>query len=202
MRVLRHRHEGKEFEKVKAVRVQFKDYFNAGDFITQIHDWLVEHEWGSMVDFQFPEQFYHHKFTQQAGEEVRIRWRFKKSPKNNNSKFFLYELDLDFRIIGLKGAEVMKNGMKFKTNTGDIEITGESRLVYDANKEWRNNSFLNSWKTAFIKRIAKRNVSQHFNTLRRETIRVENALKAYFKLPYYTTEGETEGELGFTKDFD
>lgn len=184
-------------------RIQFKDYFNAGNLMTVMHDWLVENGWASASDAKFPEVFYHHKFMQGKIEEVRWWWRPERGPyEDHGANFFHYEMEVDIRIVVMKKSEVMKHGMKFSTNHGDIEIKTWAKLIMDKDGKWRSHPILKNFLHLYLDRIAQKSVLRHYAFIRRDVNRFKDALKSYFKLPVYSPEPEHQGDFRFTKDFD
>ncbi|MGM5487969.1 MAG: hypothetical protein ACQESG_03395 [Nanobdellota archaeon] len=183
-------------------RINFNDYFHLGNLMQYLHDWLVENEWASPKDEKFGEVFYHHQFKQTGDEDVRWWWRFERDPPGHGAGFFKCEINVDVRIIAMKRTETMKQGMKFKTMHGDMEIGIEGRLVIDANKKWRNHWLMSHFLRFYLYQMIGDKVEGYRDFVFDEADRLTNAIKAYFKMPGYKPENEGEGTWGHSQDFD
>ncbi|MFH0978095.1 MAG: hypothetical protein V1837_02215 [Candidatus Woesearchaeota archaeon] len=180
-------------------RVKYKDVFDMKQMYADMHDWLVEQEWTSSKDSDFKEIFYHHRWTQTGGEEVRFWWRMEKIPTQN--KFYKWELDINVLTVNLKRTEVVIDGKKFKAFTGEPEIKIFARMIADYEHKWKNHWFLKHVRTLFFKRIFYKNMEMHRIELYREVYRFTEFMKTHFKLIRYRP--EPEGEQFFTnKDFE
>ncbi|MFO7710433.1 MAG: hypothetical protein R6V53_01575 [Candidatus Woesearchaeota archaeon] len=183
-------------------RINFNDYFNIGNLMQYLHDWLVENGWGSPKDDKFGEVFYHHIFKQSGDEEVRWWWRFERDPPGESAGFLKCEMNVDVRIIAMKKTEQMKQGMKFKTNHGDMEIGIEGRVVIDADKKWRSHKLMSHLLKFYVYQMINDRVMGARDFMKEEADRFTDALKAYFKMPGYSPEAEAEGHWGHSQDFD
>ncbi|MCB9361899.1 hypothetical protein H6504_00550 [Candidatus Woesearchaeota archaeon] len=184
-------------------KVEVKDFFHAKELMEVLHDWLVHNGWGPAPDYEFPEVFYHHIFFQNGAEEVRWWWRNEVDPPGQGKGgFFRYQINTSVRINNLKGAEVMKRGMKIKTNVGDVEVAMRGKLILDPYKTWKNHWLLKNFWHFWIHRMYNAQIERQKAHLRREVNRYKDAVRAYFKLP--TVRPETEGSAGYeyNKDFE
>lgn len=195
---VKHRLTGMSFIPViDGARLKHKDYLPVKEFYKRCHDWLVEKGYAPSSDAKFPEKYYHHRTTQQAGEEVRFRWYLTK----NINFFFDYEVDLKFVILGMKSAEVLRNGVKFKSNHAEVEITMDARLVMDPSGKFRDHWFTGNFYSLFTNRIYGGQIVQHKYQLMKDMNDFREYMKTVFKLQVY--QPEVEGQRFFpTKDFE
>jgi hypothetical protein len=186
-----HRFSGEDIiDAVTQTRIKHKDYFHMKNLYIMMHEWLVEEGWASRSDKNWPETFYLHRWTQTAGQEVRIWWRFRKVP--TGSSYYCYDLDVDFLVILLREAEVMHNGVKYKANWGDVEIKIWAKLIADYQHKWKKHWFLKHLQRLFFKRIFYKDLIKHKKELYRDTYRLQEAIKTYLNLRTYLPEPELE----------
>ncbi|MDP7323382.1 MAG: hypothetical protein QF632_01320 [Candidatus Woesearchaeota archaeon] len=186
------------FSIIEDTRIKHKDFFHMKNLYVVAHEWCIEEGWGPRKDWIFPETFYMHRFTQEAGDELWIWWRLEKIPQDNT--FYKYVLDVDWHIILLQSTEVMFNGMKFKANTGEPEFKIYAKLVYDYDGVWKNHWFLKHFYTLFAKRIFLKDLYAHKRQFHHELYRFKEAMKVYMKLKTYLPEPEGQ-KFYYNKEF-
>jgi len=188
---IKHRFTGEEYiDAIYDERVKYKDYFHMKNLYIMLHEWLVEEGWATRDDKSWPEIFYLHRWTQTAGQEIRIWWRFKKTP--TGSSYYQYWLDVDFLVIGLRPEDVIYKGEKYKANWGEVEVKLRARLIADYKHTWRNHWFLKHIHEIFRKRIFKRDLEMHKKELYRDIQRLQEAVKTYLNLKTYLPEPELQ----------
>jgi hypothetical protein len=195
---VKHRFDDYEYiTTIDEARVKYKEVFDLKGLYTDMHDYVVENGWASSSDKDFKEIFYHHKWLQGGMEEIRFWWRL---DKEINS-YYKYELDVNVRCIGIKRTEAVIDGKKFKTFTGEIEITVNPRVLADHKQEWRKHWLLKNFHRLFYKRIFFQEIDQKRRELNYEVSRFLEFLKTHFKLIKYMP--EPEGEQFYTnRDFE
>ena len=165
----------------KGYQIKHKDFFNFKNLYIYMHEWLVNEEWVKASDADFPETFHLQHERQQSGHEIWIWWRI---PKPIN-QYYKWQIDIDFHIILLKPTDVIHNGVKYKSNTGEVEIKIWAYLEADWQRKWRKHWLLKSIHPLFVKRIFKHNLDAHKRELYRETMRFTEAIKTFLKLGTY-----------------
>ena len=173
-------------EVVEDCRIKHKDYFWCRYLYMMCHEWFIEHNYGSRKDSDWPETMYLHRFTQKGGEEVWIWWRFRKQ----FNKFIRYDFDVDWHIIGLESAEVVKDGKKFKANKGEAELKIYAKIIFDQSNKFKNNSLLKGLYDTFKERIYYKDILQHRKQLYHDVFEFKQALKTYFNLQNWLPEPE------------
>lgn len=178
-------------------RIKHKDVFHMKKLYIMMYEWLIEENWAE-IDKDFPEKSYLQNEAAQGGTELWIHWRFKKDPFFNRaphgkSKFFEWRMRIDFHIILLKDIEVMHQGQKYKTNSGEVEMKIWADQYLDPKKEWENHPFLKNWINIFRGRVLKAEAEKLKLELYRETYRLQDAVKTYLKLKRWYPEPEEMG---------
>ncbi|MBS3142016.1 hypothetical protein J4464_01375 [Candidatus Woesearchaeota archaeon] len=178
---------------VPGMQLKHKAMFSMKNLYLMMREWLVENGWVTYDDEKFPEKLYYHIFHQTAGEEIFIWWRCVKYPPGfENTKYFMYMLDIDFHILYMKEAETMHNNVKYKVNTGDCEVRLSGRVAFDAQGSWRKDSLLKHMHTLFTRRIYNKRIAQHRRDLYNEMYRFQEALKTYFNIATYLPQREDQ----------
>jgi hypothetical protein len=186
---IRHRFTGQDYiTTVQETRIKFKDIFNIKELYTQMHDWLVEEGYADKSDKKFKEIFYHHRWTQTGGEEVRFWWRLGKEL----SSYYKYEMDINVLVIGLKNTDIVVQGQKFKANTGECELKVHARVIADQKGEWKKHWLLKHFHKLFYRRVFFKQTEMHRKQLYLDVYRFMEFLKTHFKLKKYRPEPEGE----------
>ncbi len=189
---IKHRYTdfNKQYLEAAAFKFKHKDYFNLKYLYTLMHEWFVEEGYATREDPKFPEEYYMNRETQTAGKEIWIYWRMTKKPVK--TKFWRYDMDMDMHVIGLKDAELMHEGKKYKVNWGEPEVKIWAKLVVDYEHEWKKHPILAPLLKIFWKRTVKATMERHKKELYREAYRFQEAVKTYFKISTYLPERELQ----------
>jgi len=168
--------------------IKHKDYFNLKDLYYKLHEWLIENGYASRNDQEYPETLMLERITQEYGKETWLRWR---NEKDVGSKFYKYTLYTDWHIILLKSAEVMHEGVKFKTNWGEVEITINAKVIGDYNRNWQKSPIFSKILPIFWNRIFKKDILMHRKELYRDAYKFQNEIKEFLRLKTFLPEPET-----------
>lgn len=181
--LIRNRYSGYKLKNVlvgEKVRIKHKDKFNMKYIYMMCHEWFIEHGWGSASDASWPEKLYLHRWNQKGGAEVWIWWRFTKNP----TELIRFDFDVDWHIVGMESAEIVKDGKKYKGNKGDCEVNIFSTLVFDPDNKLQQGPF-GSFKSLLYERIYYKTVLRHRRDLYEDIYKFKQVLKTYFNLPTY-----------------
>ncbi|PIN76013.1 hypothetical protein COV18_01150 [Candidatus Woesearchaeota archaeon CG10_big_fil_rev_8_21_14_0_10_37_12] len=179
-------------------KVTLQDVYNLSQLYKALHDWAVENGWADRDEREFPEVYYFDKDTP-IGKEVHFWWRLEKAPENTKSKLFRYFMDLDFKLLGLKDAEIMYQGKKVKTKRSEFELECSGILVLDYDKTWSNSIFKNWWEL-FYKRSIARQFVMHKSVVFQDSMKFRDIIMDHFKLTTFMPEKEG-GEYYLKRDF-
>ncbi|MFT4298007.1 MAG: hypothetical protein ACMXX5_02340, partial [Candidatus Woesearchaeota archaeon] len=145
-------------------RIKHKDYFNMKYLYMMCHEWLMENHWGPTSDHKWPERMYMHRWNATGGEDVWIWWRMRKE----FNSFIKCDLDIDWHMVGLESAEMVKNGKKYKINKGEAEFKIYVKLIFDPVKDFESSKFMKSIKETFWQRIYYKDILAHRKQLYHE----------------------------------
>jgi hypothetical protein len=178
---------GKEVVKdiLSDTRIKHKDYFWCKYLYMMTHEWFIEHHYGPRDDKSWPEKLYLHRFYQDGSEEVWIWWRFRKQ----FNQFFRYDLDVDWHIVAMSAAEIVKDGKKYKANKGDAEFKIYAKLIFTKQKDF-SKGILSYVRDTFLERMYYKDILQHRKQLYYEVNEFKQALRTYFNLPNWLPEAE------------
>jgi hypothetical protein len=173
--------------KAANYRVKYKDIFTAKEFYTALREYFKENGWHDGNGFEQYEVFLLEKITPGGFKEMTIRWRLQKTP--DGSKYFRYHMDLDFLFLGVTTTEVVREGIKYKTNKGEVELTVTAQVEIDYEGKWRKHPLMKHFWKLFTERILGGEIyNEHRLELYREAYQLQNFIKQWFKmhrfLPY------------------
>ena len=178
---------------IPSLKIKYKDIFDFKEFYKVLREWCLEYEW---IDFETAkdgddkwESYYGERVSADGAKEIFIWWRLFKPAKD--TRYLNYFLDMDFHIIGLMPTEVIKDGMKIKTQKGEIElkIRGYVQLKYMS--KFEEHAVLKHLEKIFTKRIYTTH-TEHEKELYQEIHALYNFIKQWFKLKRYLPYEETK----------
>jgi len=184
--------------KAASFRVKFREQFNLKAIYVFMHEWMVEEEWATRNDSEWPEIFFGQNESALGGTEVWWNWRFTKPPgagTTGPNSYYQWRLNINGHVVLLREVEVVKNGRKIKTNWGEIEVIIDSKVETDYNNKWRKHSILKHFEDLFRSRIFKAELLKSRDELYRETYRLQTAIKDHLDMMKSSEEVETRGHF-------
>lgn len=181
-------------------KVKYKDFFHMKHLYLMTYMWLTENGWADRdAELDFPEILYLHRDLPKMNIELSIWWRFKRGAniRYSSTKDIEYSLNIDFKVVLLKDAEIVHKNQKYSTNWGEVEISVASKVLVLQN--WKTNSFFKHVQNAFRGRVIKSLIEKHRIELYRESYRLQEALKSFLNLKTYLPEPEDQAGLYFPK---
>lgn len=177
--------------KATQIRLKHKDKFHMKNFYYMMHEWIVQEGWAGRGDEEFPEIFAGRNDAAGGGSEVWWFWR----PKKEINKFFRWEMDINAHVLTLRDIEEVKDGKKFKTNFGDIEVWVKVNLVLDPDDRWKKHPILRHFVDLYVKRMIKNDVEKQKLALKNEAYRFQEAMKSFLGLVTANEETERQGDF-------
>ena len=190
------------WDKIPAAKfkVKYKDFFHMKHLYLMSYMWLSENNWVDKEnEADFPEVLYLHRDLPKMNVELSIWWRFDKgpNPRYPDDKSIRYLMNVDFKVIILKDADVVHKNQKYSTNWGEVEVSVDSNVI--VLQEWAKNSFFKMIQNVFRGRIIKNRIEKHRIELYRESYRFQEAIKSFLNLKTYLPEPEDQAGLYFPK---
>lgn len=178
------------YPEFQPLRVKYKDIFDMKAFYTDLREYLLEMKWQDHHEgLDHWEIYYGERVDQSKAKEIWIHWRIKKKP-DGLPKITYYQ-DLEFHVLGLTDAEVIRDGMKLKANKGEMELKIWAYLIQDYISEFEKHWFLKEFSQLFQKRIYRREIEQQKKQLYQEVYALQNFIKQWLKMKRYLPYEET-----------
>ena len=172
-------------------RIKFKDNFHLKNTYYMMYDWLCKENWATRKDNDFPEVFVGQNEAALGGVEAWWSWR----PERVINSYIKWKMDIDTHIILIREVEVMKDGKKYKTNWGEIEIHMHAWVVPDWQGKWVKHPILKHFADVYMRRIQKATLTSERDQLRREAYRYREAIKEFLELNKNLPESESEANF-------
>jgi len=155
-----------------------------------MYDWLVQQEWEPRKDEVFHEIFLGQNESAPGGSELWWYWR----PRKVINNYLRWVLNVNVHVILLRSVEIMKDGEKFKTNWGEVEIILNSWVETDWQGTWQKHPILKNFETIYRNRLYKDDIGRQKDKVIYETYRFQKAIKDFLGLQRTGTD-ESEGEF-------
>ena len=186
------------FPRFSPVVLKYKDVFDLKAFYEAFMEYLVDNDWFGGTnepksDLNHWETLYLEKIGRGGDKEIRIRWRPFKEPSGTQA--VVYHLDVNFHIIGLMPAEIIKDGKKIKADKGEMELTIKAFVEEKYKEGFSKNKLLNinAVKGLFSKKAYRTTLEERKKELYQEVYAMQNFIKQWFKLKRYSPYEEVEG---------
>ena len=186
------------FPEFSPLKVKYKDVFDFKAFYEELWEWCKEHGWKDWeTDLDNFERFYGERVTTGGIKEIWVRWRAYKPAEgtptikqnvgilNKDLGYLTYYLDIDFHVIGLGTAEIVKDGKKIKADKGEMEVSIKAFVEKNYEYEFQNSSILRQVLDTFSNRIYKKNLEERKKELYREAYVLQTFIKQWFKMKTY-----------------
>ncbi len=168
---------------VSDFKISYRGEFHLKNLYRYMFELLNEEDWCGKERALFPETFYYEN-RYELGTEYVWWWRVSRDPAYR-TRYYRYVLDIDVHARAVKNIEVVRNGMKLKTNTGEIEISFSSRVVTDPEGFWAKHWFWQHLDKIMWKRMMKTNLIRHKMFVYRLVYKLQSDVKNYLKLMRY-----------------
>jgi len=170
-------------------RIKHRDIFNMQQLYNLMHEWVKENQWmDTQDDFEGDahESFYYDKTDLYGNKEIWIWWRLwqfsdGESVDTSNS-FYRWRMDIDIHAVHMKETEIMHQGKKLKTDSGEVEIKIWAWIEMDYKGEWSKHPILKFFLDVFNLRIFESELDKHKHELYRVAFNFQNYIKKYLRL--------------------
>jgi len=135
-------------DQIYSSKMKYLGIFNFKDYYNFCYQWLTE-ETGLKVE----EEEYSEKLKG-ATKNIDIKW--KGSVKV--SDYFAFEIKVEFKILAMSEVEINKEGIKLKTNNGEISTKVKSTLVKDYDGKFESSGRMKIWRGIYEKWIISQRI--------------------------------------------
>lgn len=184
--IIRSRTAGQDRIEINKFQLTYKDVLDMNYLYTLVHEWLIENEFATKKDEDFPEVSYLQRENPQFGKEVWFRWRLQKYLPPEDTKIWRIDLDIDVHILGWKKVEMIVKDKKVKTDTAEVEWNVVPALVFDNEKFLEQNPWTKKWKKLIKTRLLRKQFDKYKFETFSQSMAFQNALKEYLEIQRYT----------------
>jgi len=110
-----------EKEQLFSSKVKYRGLFDFPETYKFAYQWLSEERGFSLAETAYKEKI------KGDSKEIEIEWK----GASKITDYFKFEIKVEMKIFGLTDVEIVKDGRKVKTNSGEIEIKIKGTLVRD-----------------------------------------------------------------------
>ncbi len=147
-------------------------YWDYSEVYGMLYNWIKD------KGYDLSEKQYKEKLSG-GGKEIVIKWEAKKSVTD----YFLYKIELDWHILGMKDAEVEIGGKKAKTNKGELEIVFKGTIVKDYEKRWEDGPFYKILRGIYENYIIRTTIGEYEDDLKDDVKELISDTKAFLRIP-------------------
>ncbi len=140
-----------EKEQIFSSKIKSKGFFDFPEFYKFCYLWLNEEK-----EFDLAETAYKEKIKGDA-KEIDIEWK----GSSKRTDYFKFEIKVEFKILGLTDVEIVKDGIKIKTNNGEVELKIKGTLVRDYDGKFEKSSTQKFLRSVYEKWIIPSRIDEY-----------------------------------------
>ena len=110
-----------EKDEIYSSKMKYKGLFNLKEYYNFCYQWLSEETGLDVEEIEYSEKL------KGNTKDIDIKWKGTKKV----SDYFEFEIKVEFKILAMSEIEINKNGMKEKTNNGEISTKVKATLIKD-----------------------------------------------------------------------
>jgi hypothetical protein len=110
-----------EADKIFGTKVKYEGVFSFKDFYKFCYNWLVDETGLDITEKKYSEKI------KGGVKDIDIEWEGVKKL----SDYFMFSMKVEFKIIAMADVEINQNGVKMKSNKGEVGIKVSSKIVRD-----------------------------------------------------------------------
>jgi hypothetical protein len=162
--------------------VEIEKTMHLKNIYKHVHDWLADNnyydaETGKGDKF---EPLYYEIKKADGLMFHHIWWRCLKKPEGfSNDEVFRYFLKINFQTLAMSKKEIMIDGKKFKTYSGDLIVRIKAWFQVDPYDKWSKHPILKHFESILINRWLKSRIEEHKDTFYAEVIELQRLFKQY-----------------------
>lgn len=160
--------------------IEHEDVFHLKQLYKLIYEQFGLFGFKSIENDKFIETLYWQRILGNGNMEHHIWWRAQNIPAD--SPYCKYFWKLDYQTLNMGKHEINHNGVKIKTNKGNVILRFKAFLILDYKKEWRNHWLLKLFEPYFIKRIYKNQIDFFKTDLWVKSYKLQDIIKQYMQL--------------------
>ncbi len=140
-----------EKEELFSSSIKHTGIFNFKEFYQFCFDWVTEQTGiGNLAETEYSEK------VNGEAKDIDIVWK----GSRKLTDYFKFEFEAKFKILGLKKAEIVRDGVKIKTNEGQVKLTAKGFLARDWQGQFEKNGMQKFFRSLYEKYIIQARVDQ------------------------------------------
>jgi hypothetical protein len=161
-----------EEEIVFTSKVKYNGIFSVKDFYLFCHNWLTEE-----IGLDITEDKYAEKLSGDT-KSIDVKW----SGKKEITDYFRFDIKVDFIFLGLKKVEITKNGTKFETNSGSVEVKVKGILTRDYKGKFETTPFNKFLRSIYEKWVITSRIEEFQNRIAEDSDEFLTQAKSFLDL--------------------
>jgi hypothetical protein len=140
-----------EKEQIFSSKIKYDGLLDFSEFYKFCHQWLSEEAGFSLAETAYKEKI------KGDSKEIEIEWKgFSKV-----TDYFKFEIKVEFKVLGLKDVEVVKDNAKIKMNKGSIEVKIKGTLSRDYQGKFEKNSTQKFMRSIYEKWVIPSRIEEY-----------------------------------------
>ena len=160
-----------EKDKISEIKVTYDGVFDFKEVYSFLYTLLSD--WNYNID----EKVYTEK-SKGDSKELEIKWEAERKV----SDYFKFQLNVEWRILGMKDVEITKDGKKSKANSGKVEIKISGYLIRDYEEKWSSTPFFRFIRGIYDKYLIGQTKEDYEEKIGDEIKEASDQLKAFLVL--------------------
>ncbi|MEK6934940.1 MAG: hypothetical protein AABW46_03610, partial [Nanoarchaeota archaeon] len=134
--------------------------------------------WFELHNYDFQEQEYRDDDMGGGRKHLELKWYAERKIDD----YFKFVMEVNFLIVGLEDVEVEIEGVKHKSNKGDIEIRTRSYLLKDWQAKFEQTAMMKFLRDVYDKYIIRGRIEGYESDIYEETYKFLDEIKAFLNL--------------------
>lgn len=157
---------------VPHIKIKDRSIFNLDELYKLLLRWFELH------NYDFQEQEYRDEDMGEGKKHLEIKWYAEKKIDD----YFKFVMEINFFIIGLESVEIERDGVKHKTNRGEIEMRTKAYILKDWQSKFEQSALMKFLRDIYDKYIIRARIEGYEGELYEETYKLLDEVKAFLNL--------------------
>jgi len=147
-----------EKKEVYAQSIKQKGFWNFKELYDFCFEWFNDESYG-LKEKEYTERI------SNLGKEIILKWEASKEVTD----YFKNVIEVNWHILGMKDAEIERDGKKENTNKGEVKITLKASIVRDYEENWEKKPMWKFMRGIYEKYIIRTTIDQYEKRLTDKT---------------------------------
>jgi hypothetical protein len=160
-----------EKNEVYSQSIKQKGFWNFTELYNFCFDWFGDE------GYEVKEKEYTEKVSN-LGKEIILKWEASKKVTD----YFKNSIEVNWHILGMKDAEIERDGKKESTNKGEVKITIKANIVRDYEENWEKKPSWKFMRGIYEKYIIRTTIDQYEERLTNKVKTLIGEIKAFLQI--------------------